>query len=52
MFQHHIECMGEESWRAGFLRKHGNDGAESLHGADNIIKIKTHIERLDRKPIE
>lgn len=52
MFQHHIECMGEESERAGFLRKHGNDGAESLHGADNIIKIKTHIERLDGKPIE
>ena len=52
MFQHHIECMGEESERTGILRKHGNDGAESLHGADNIIEIKTHIERLDRKPIE
>lgn len=52
MFQHHIECMGEESERTGILRKHGNDGAESLHGADNIIKIKTHIECLDGKPIE
>ena len=52
MLQHHIECVGEESECTGFLRKYGNDGAESLHGADNIIKIKTHIERLDRKPIE
>ena len=52
MLQHNIECVGEESERTGFLRKYGNDGAESLHGADNIIKIKTHIERLDGKPIE
>lgn len=52
MLQHNIECVGKESWRTGFLRKHGNDGAESLYGADNIIKIKTHIERLDGKPIE